>query len=842
MLFTACIIDNQNELLPDYNNGEQLSVGFTLNIPSIGKGGTRSMSDAEESDILTVDVLAFYEDGKGDFRYGYTAAYVGKSISGQRMTVTVKAKDYSSRQQFIVLVNASAELAVAGILPNERLSEAMRKVTCATGNGEWPANNNGSGVLKDIPMYAKTAPQVITASTGSLGDYALVRMVARIDIRLKSTIADFELTEAMLFNYKKAGYLAYDFSSFVDNTDGLGFRATAAAVPEMGNHTGDPILQPTVVYKAGYSADPRGEFLRSIYTYESPAYGEADKLRGFAVVIGGRYGGSPVTTYYRINIKTADDYSGDISSHVLRNHRYDVEIQSVGGAGEDTPTDAYMGTSKLVANIVPWNDAGMPDVGLSQYNLSVSDNRFDILAAGATNTLAITTDYPTGWTATVWADRAGTIPVPNDAETNTPWLSINPASAQYGLNPTDVSLTAPVNTGSGLRTAYIHVKAGNMTCVVTVKQEKLHETINMWLSGSAGNTSRTIEIVSNTPWTVDTPPANATLSATSGNAGTTSLTVSRNTIYGSGSFEVKNTAGMALKTVNIESYYISVDGSFNIPNDLATGNTLTGKVEVQGGSAKWTIVGQKDSWFTAVITSDDKLRLTADQSPGREHRESAITIAHADDPAYQVTVDVIQDFFIPPFDYLVLKFNWQSSDVDVAVRFMGNGAPFDNKPVGWNLNPPGTGNNTLPVMHNGKELLKWGGDAMGGQGETVYFNAPVIHNDNSLQRYITLEVYVNWYSKTNAGGPVKVSMSAYLGGVMEHEGTNFNNKGGETVYSNASTRTIRTGGTDNHLRYANGYNSDSAKQGYERTCTIIYDRVSHAAQITWLAPLSSTQL
>jgi hypothetical protein len=166
----------------------------------------------------------------------------------------------------------------------------------------------------------------------------------------------------MLFNYKTAGYVAYEFSYF--DTD----RVFEAAVPAVGNHTGDPILQPTVTYQAvnsGEGIDPRGEIIHTIYTYESPAYDETDQLKGMAVVIGGKYNNSPTTTYYRVNLKTSDDASNNISSHILRNHRYDVEIQNVSGPGESIPIEAYVGYTNLVVKVLSWHDAELPDVTLS---------------------------------------------------------------------------------------------------------------------------------------------------------------------------------------------------------------------------------------------------------------------------------------------------------------------------------------------------------------------------------------------------------------------------------------------------------------------------------------------
>jgi hypothetical protein len=253
----------------------------------------------------------------------------------------------------------------------------------------------------------------------------------------------------MLFNHKSAGYVAYDFSSFNAVTS----AATMAAVPAAGNHAGTPVLQPTVTYLAansGTGVDPRGEIIRSIYTYESSAYGEADKFKGTAVVIGGKYNGSSTTTYYRINLKTTDDGSTNISSHILRNHRYDVEIQSVDGVGEDTPFEAYMGSTTLVARILPWNEAGIKDVEFEQYTITVNSDSFNFPAAGGTQILTVTTNYPTGWTIVSYS------------------LPVGITAARDGVTD-NVIITAGANTGNQ-RSGVFGIKAGNMTKTITVTQ------------------------------------------------------------------------------------------------------------------------------------------------------------------------------------------------------------------------------------------------------------------------------------------------------------------------------------------------------------------------------------
>ena len=446
---------NTEQIVDGPASNEELPIEFTVNIPSVTPG-TRSMTTLDENTIVSVDVLAFYNDGSGNYRYGYTAPSVNRSIVGDQLTETVTVKNYTAQQQFVILVNATNELTSAGIILNEVLPNAMRKIVCATGNGEWPARNNGSSDFKAIPMYAKSATMVVVEGMPSpIGPFPLIRMLARIDIRLKDPdVNNFKLTKAMLFNYKTAGYVAYDFSSYTPIPQPA---ATQAAVPLTGNHSGDPILSPTVFYAASTASDPRGEIIQSIYTYESPAFTIADRLKGTAIVVGGLYNGSLDTTYYRINLKTTDDTDPThASSHILRNHLYDVVIQSVGGPGAETPIDAYKGITNLVVEILLWNSAGI-NVDFPQYHLTVSKDHLYFPGAGGSQTFTVTTDYPDGWEI---------VDLPS-------WITVSPSSESTSTTGTTLTVTLGQISSITTLNGSFGIKAGNLTKTILVTQETL---------------------------------------------------------------------------------------------------------------------------------------------------------------------------------------------------------------------------------------------------------------------------------------------------------------------------------------------------------------------------------
>ena len=385
LMITSCFKERSSiAVLPAYNNEQPIELTFS--IPS--NAASRAMSETDENEIGIINVLAFFKSGS-DYRFGYYAKEKSRNIGsialptpGRQLKLTVEARGYALEQCFVVLANASDELAQAlSSLPvGQTLENVMAKIVSTKGAGEWIDEN---GNFAPIPMYAKTNSYLITADMdiGKIPhSYPLIRMLARVDIRLKEGIDNFELEEAMLYNHKTAGFVSYEFSDFKLDIGGTlvtpdgtneatekGSRVTKAAVPPdsyNSNYDGDPIVPGTVTYLAD-----NGEFISTIYAFESPAYTEEDRLTGTAIIIGGKYNGSDDITYYRINLKLDDDTSDNASSHILRNHLYNVVIKSVSSPGYETEEDAYMGGSEIeiYVGLQDWDNC--EDIGIKEIDL-----------------------------------------------------------------------------------------------------------------------------------------------------------------------------------------------------------------------------------------------------------------------------------------------------------------------------------------------------------------------------------------------------------------------------------------------------------------------------------------
>lgn len=342
-------------------NGDETTVRLTFSLPS-ANGGAESRAitptPGEENQINTIDVLALIQRGS-DWVYNYTATVVSREITNNSLTVTATVQTMPTAQQFVIIANASDELAAAIPIRYEKIEKLESRIVCDKGGGQWNAKNNGAAAFDPIPMYARTDAETVDAETNNeIGTYPMLRMLARINVTLESAVDNFILEDACLFNYRTAGYVSYGESGFNGNASSEPAVSTPA-VPADGDHTGTPILPPTVFYASDKSEDARGTILNSIYTFEShKILTAADKTKGTALVVGGYYDGeTEKMSYYRIDIKTTDDATATISSGILRNHSYNVEIQSVDGDGYDTALEAYLGATQVINVIITgWDD------------------------------------------------------------------------------------------------------------------------------------------------------------------------------------------------------------------------------------------------------------------------------------------------------------------------------------------------------------------------------------------------------------------------------------------------------------------------------------------------------
>lgn len=403
------------------------------------------------------------------------------------------------------------------------------------------------------------------------------------------------------------------------------------------------------------------------------------------------------------------------------------------------------------------------------------------------------------------------------------------------------------------RTSYITIKANNVTKKIPVTQRPDRGTIKVsehkLIFCPKVHEKRSVEVKSiGGDWIFLGSSPKATSDIQNGVKGNTTVNFTRtstikpddfDTCYGDGQIVVKNKTTLDTDTISLVNCYIHMDdGVINAVAPTGTAQTAVTNsqdVTVFGGSRN-ILFDSWESWIHNDLSwnpSTQVLTMTTDREPSDEARDGSLIFHHADCSDYQVTAKVHQDVIvtIPAFDFFVVKFTWVNNDVDIAVEFSGNdvsgngnnNSSYDKYPVGWSF--------TNSVRYNNQELLRWGGDATGGQGETAFFNAPVLEGDVNSPRKIKLDVYATWFTPGRAPDKMTFTMSAYKGGTMVQNGTNFDNQGGETLYQQGHTVMITT--TKGKETYATG--------GYTKVVTITYDRIKHSATVNVWASSASTR-
>ena len=413
---------------------------------------------------------------------------------------------------------------------------------------------------------------------------------------------------------------------------------------------------------------------------------------------------------------------------------------------------------------------------------------------------------------------------------------------------------------------------------------------------SPAHPSRTINVTSSDAWSLfGNSPTNATLGRESGLMGTMPLQLDRSTtVFGNQTFTLCNNANGLDAVVTVNNLYIKPETLY-ISNGQSQANIANYDIDVYGGSEHFTIVqdpNSRSSWINSPAIHDGKLQFSAAYSLS-DRPVGYITLAHEDDPDYQVVFPVVQDkSVLAPFDYLTIKFIWAKEkdlDLDIAVEFADNElpaapgtyVPFDNnkyygvrtvsRAVGNGLssyitadgtragtisNGIGNPNNTVsgvPVYPSTSTILQdglmfWGGDATNEEGETVLLNASHITpsspqaDETGWPRYLKIKVWAAWFHDKGLK-PATVRVSTYAGGTMlkptsnigSFYTTNFYTVAEGTTSIDRSTQT-RTPIFDEAYTvsfpnlWQQGY---QFRTTYKHVCTITYDRYRNDAMITW---------
>lgn len=463
----GCVDDHEDGNYPSVTREGEVKVPFSISMPA-QMPKTYALDDNDENEVKTIDILAFKVNGNEEtFAYRAQAeqgSIVDDGANNKKKFIVTLQKDGSQAYRFVALANAKNELDntfVGGIVVGTSKDVVMQQLQLS-GISKWNVNNGTEGYLP-IPMWGETTNNIVIQDNTTITDLKLLRMVAKINVKIDPSIIEssFALSSVSLYNYYTAGRIAPDQANLVS-----GSRSTVDKPTVIGTTTKGPINY------EGAGIVTNNSILNNIYTFESAVpknQSEVDMSKVTTLVVGGKYNGSSVVTYYRVDIVNGKNYLD-----ILRNHLYTINITKVKSAGYTTPEEAFNSRPiNIEAEVVVWDEASIGNIEFDgQFMLAVSQGKFDFTkslynAYSEGNTVKITTDYKSndgtvqGWKVSSIVDASGN-PI-------TDWLTTSVSSGNAGVS-TNMQIFVTENNSAQQRKGYIHISAGRLTYVIEVNQ------------------------------------------------------------------------------------------------------------------------------------------------------------------------------------------------------------------------------------------------------------------------------------------------------------------------------------------------------------------------------------
>lgn len=470
LILASCV--KETETSPVVTTDGETMVKFAVKAPGAASPQTRSISEGQENDVQTIDILVFQQAADGG-KYVYTARCNASDIttgSDSRLkTFTIKLRQ--GNFDIVMLANAR-DLFIPSALSGLSKADALAtlEATMPSG-GKWPTSP-----YTPFPMWGDIGDITIDDNTDLTGNnkVLLTRMVARVDVGITGTAAsNFRLTSVDVYNYNTTGTLVPDMLNWDDTTDPDKPYATAPNIPASSTLTEGPLQYTGTEINA-----TDNNCIREIYLFEAENIGGGLTDRTCLVIGGiwdengdGSFTGP--TTYYRVDFSTGQGVSQAFMD-VIRNHQYIFQINKVTGHGYDDSYTAFIsGPFNIEAGVIHWNEHDMEDAWFDGvYYYSVSPLEKELWAAATTaNEIKVKTDYPT------WSYELSDLPTPGDPAAdpaNVDWLTVtsHTAGQDYtGAGASDIIYyDVDKNETGNLLTAYIHVTAGRFTMTATIEQ------------------------------------------------------------------------------------------------------------------------------------------------------------------------------------------------------------------------------------------------------------------------------------------------------------------------------------------------------------------------------------
>lgn len=338
-----------------------------------------------------------------------------------------------------------------------------------------------TGDEKLFPMYGRATAALIPSSAATQRlSVPLIRSVARVQIDQDEAVTNFELTEAYVFRATNGLALLPEEAAFESSS------STVVTTPSLP--AGAAALD---------SADPwsytisGNQSVGTIYLPEADTHltegatpGDANHTNRCAMVVGGRYNNSMVTSYYRIDFTTTATGERELLD-VLRNHSYNITINAVRSAGESTPLEAYESlTANIDASIIEWTDENQEIVFDGTNWASVNRKRIEFSSGSDLLALlnVLSNMAPSSWTMSMAvmegspAEETVTAAVSSEATITGRYFSVTkPAdldeSATSQGGDLEIRTLQANTTESTIYEEMLYITIGRLEIVVTLIQK-----------------------------------------------------------------------------------------------------------------------------------------------------------------------------------------------------------------------------------------------------------------------------------------------------------------------------------------------------------------------------------
>lgn len=363
---------------------------------SAANSGTTMGNDDTASAIKSLCILQFNANGNA---FG-TLRHVGIGIAsdagaGKYSATLLHSVDNNDKYKLVILANfPDADYGIFYRMAGRSYAEVQQACLSAELTGE---SNVPEFTTQPFPMFgiAKDGTPQIINETMDLGTVSLVRAVARVDIGIgtKNTNNNtwtkgnvpFAMTQVQIWkDGKQYAYMP------VENNFSSSAGVLTINSPSPVGDTETKTYGSTYITNTTYCAEriylPEADLLwGDVY--------DTEHSRRLAIIVGGKYNGSTVETFYRVDF-TYDEGSKD-KMNVLRNHVYQFTIKSVKATGYATAELAYRSMPKNLgfeATLEPWTTGQSASVpSISGYYLNYEgfngENLDWTYAAGSSQTI-----------------------------------------------------------------------------------------------------------------------------------------------------------------------------------------------------------------------------------------------------------------------------------------------------------------------------------------------------------------------------------------------------------------------------------------------------------------------